>query len=68
MTKDFDIEVETGLKNGINLLEQQLIVLKKKTYVLVPNDVVLTRYRKIISNSIAVIILLKDINTAFLSR
>ncbi|MCL5089808.1 MAG: hypothetical protein M1382_01400 [Candidatus Marsarchaeota archaeon] len=68
MTRDFDIEVETGLKNDINLLEQQLIVLKKKTYVLVPNDVVLKRYRKIISNSIAVIILLKDINTVFLSR
>ena len=62
MTKDFDIGVETGLKNGINLLEQKLIVLKKNTYVLVPNEVVLTRYWRIISNSLAVIIQLKDIS------
>jgi len=50
MTKDFDVEIETGLKHDITELERKLTKATKKTYVLVPNEVEKERYKKVIDN------------------
>lgn len=38
MTKEFDIEIETGLKHDLTEFERKLVTSTKKTYVVVPND------------------------------
>ena len=38
MTNDFDIEIETDLKNGVKPLADRLAKITKKTYVIVPNQ------------------------------
>lgn len=45
MTKDFDIEIETGLKHDIKELERKMANATKKTYVVVPSEVEVERYR-----------------------
>ena len=44
MTKDFDIEVETGLKHDIKKLESKVISITKKIYIIMPNDTEKIRY------------------------
>jgi predicted AAA+ superfamily ATPase len=46
MTSDFDIEVETGLKNDLSELNMKLVKDTKKTYVVVPNEAEKERYEK----------------------
>ena len=46
MTKDFDIEVETGLKHDINELEKKLATAPKKTYIIVPDQTRKNKYNK----------------------
>jgi hypothetical protein len=48
MTKDFDIEIETGLKHDLKEFEKKLTNLTKKTYVVVPNSMEKERYTKLI--------------------
>ena len=55
MTKDFDIEIETGLKRDLTKLEQKLANATKKTYVVVPSEVEKGRYEKL--NSATVIVM-----------
>ncbi|MGC8622134.1 MAG: hypothetical protein ACP5U0_09495, partial [Caldisphaera sp.] len=45
MTKDFDIEVETGLKHDIRRLENKLANTTKETYVVVPSGVGKDKYK-----------------------
>jgi len=47
MTKDFDIEIETGLKHDLKEFEKKLAAVAKKTYIVVPNEVELIRYEKV---------------------
>lgn len=49
-TKDFDIEIETGLKHDITKLEERLANAMKKTYVVVPSEIENERYLKIFKN------------------
>lgn len=51
MTKDFDVEIETGLKHDLDLLAQRLTESKKRTYVIVPNEAEQERYKKAINNT-----------------
>lgn len=46
MTKDFDIEVETGLKHDIKELEKKLATATKKTYIIVPDQTGKNKYNK----------------------
>ena len=46
VTKDFDIEIETGLKHDLKELEKKLANSTKKTYVVVPNETEKGRYEK----------------------
>ena len=52
MTKDFDIEIETGLKKDFRTLEHRLAVTPKRTYVVVPNQAEKERYQKVINHSL----------------
>ncbi|MGC8580444.1 MAG: hypothetical protein ACP5MB_10370, partial [bacterium] len=54
MTKDFDIEVETGLKHDIRELERKLVNATKKTYVVVSSGMEKERYEKIDDTTIIV--------------
>ena len=51
MTKDFDIEIETGLKHDIKEVERRLVSATKKTYVIVPTEVEMKRYNKAIDEA-----------------
>ena len=53
MTKDFDIEIEMGLKHDLTKFKEKLARTKKKTYIVVPNEAEKERYEKL--NNIAVI-------------
>lgn len=55
ITKDFDIEIETGLKHDLRELEKKITNAKKKTFVVLPNEVEIDRYKKIVNTSIIVI-------------
>ncbi len=50
MTKNFDIEIETGLKHDISELARKLTNATKKTYIVVPSEVELEHYRRAIDN------------------
>ena len=50
MTKDFDIEIETGLKHDLTELEAKLANITKKTYVVVPSDAEKERYNSMIDS------------------
>ena len=47
MTKDFDIEVETGLKHDTRKLEKKLADKVKKTYVVVSNNAEANKYKNL---------------------
>lgn len=47
MTKDFDIEVETGLKHDIKELEKKTAHTNNKIYVLIPNQAEKDKYKNI---------------------
>ena len=47
MTKDFDVEIETGLKKDLTEFKERLAKATKKTYVVVPDEVEKERYSKI---------------------
>ncbi len=53
MTKDFDIEIETGLKRDLRKLEEKLANATKKTYIVVPSEAEKERYEKL-ANAIVV--------------
>ncbi len=55
MTKDFDIEVETGLKHDIKELENRLVSTNKKIYVMVPNQTEKEKYQNILSNLLMIV-------------
>lgn len=58
MTKDFDIEVETGLKHDIKKLENKVIGITKIIYIIMPNDTEKIRYNSMtITKSIRVLTL-----------
>ena len=58
MTKDFDIEVETGLKHDIKKLENNIIGITKMIYIIVPNDTEKLKYNSMaITKSIKVLTL-----------
>jgi len=46
MTKDFDIEIETGLKHDLTEFERKATNITKKTYVVVPDEAEKERYNK----------------------
>lgn len=46
MTKDFDIEIETGLKHDLTELGRKLANATKKTYIVVPGESDKERYKK----------------------
>ena len=46
MTRDFDIEIETGLKHDLKELEKKLSKSKKRIYVIVPSETEKYRYEK----------------------
>lgn len=52
MTKDFDIEIETGLKHDMKELEKKFATLTKKTYVVVPSEAEKERYEKTTNTTI----------------
>ncbi|MHB1830735.1 MAG: AAA family ATPase [Candidatus Micrarchaeaceae archaeon] len=52
MTKDFDIEIETGLKHDLKEFGQKLANATKKTYVVVPNEVEKDRYSNIVNATV----------------
>jgi len=54
MTKDFDIEIETGLKHDLKELEEKLVKTTKKTYVVVPNEAEKDKYGKIANTRVIV--------------
>ena len=60
MTKDFDIEVETGLKHDINELKLALISATKKTYLIIPREAEKNRYQEVICNPLITIFLLSE--------
>ena len=47
MTKDFDVEIATGLKKDLTEFKERLAKATKKTYVVVPSEAEKERYRKI---------------------
>ena len=55
MTKDFDIEIETGLKHDIRKLEEKLATATKKIRIVVPSDVERGRYQKVIKNPLIIV-------------
>ena len=56
MTKDFDIEIETGLKHDIKKLESKVIGITKKIYIIMPNDTEKLKYNSMaITKSIKVL-------------
>jgi hypothetical protein len=57
MTKEFDVEIETGLKHDIKELERKLANATKKTYVLVSDKADGEKYQKIISNALVAVFL-----------
>ena len=59
-TSEFDIEVETGLKNNLKLFSDRLKGKSKKTYVIVTTDNEIERYKKIINFLNVEIITLND--------
>ena len=60
MTKDFDIEVETGLKHDINELKLALISATKKTYLIILREAEKNRYQEVICNHLITIFLLSE--------
>ena len=56
MTKDFDIEIETGLKHDITELEEKLVRATKKTFVVVP-ETEKERYGRILNNHIYIVLI-----------
>jgi hypothetical protein len=58
MTKDFDIEIETGLKHDIRELERKLTYVTKKIYVVVPSEVEREKYREITNATVVIMQLL----------
>ena len=65
MTKDFDVEIETGLKHDIKELEKKLDNVLKKTYIVLPNNTERLKYEAIIktkSNNVAALTILKSFN------
>jgi hypothetical protein len=52
VTKDFDIEIETGLKHDLAKLRQKLANTKNRTYVVVPDEVEKNRYGEVIDLAI----------------
>ncbi len=61
MTKNFDIEIETGLKHDLTEVQQKLSKATKKTYVVVPNEAEKERHKKNLHNS--TIIIMENIET-----
>ena len=55
MTKDFDVEIETGLKHDLKELERKLANATKKTYVLVPSETEEKKYQKVIDNQATIV-------------
>jgi hypothetical protein len=55
MTKDFDIEIETGLKHDLKEFAERMSKVEKRTYVVVPNKVERERYEGVISNSLVAV-------------
>jgi hypothetical protein len=47
MTRDFDIEIETGLKKDLTDFKRKLLKIIKKTYVVVINESEKERYEKL---------------------
>ena len=62
MTKDFYIEVETGLKHDIKELEKKVVRTNNKIYVLVPNQAEKDKYK---SMGCSVALAVSDINKVF---
>ena len=46
MVKDFDVEIETGLKKDLTEFKERLAKATKKTYVVVPDEVEKERYSR----------------------
>ena len=55
MTKDFDIEVETGLKKDLTDFKLKLLEIIKKTYVVVINESEKEKYEKLTDEKINII-------------
>ncbi len=55
MTKDFDIEIETGLKHDLRKLEHKLAKATKRTYIVVPSGDEKERYEKLSNAQIVVV-------------
>ena len=60
MTKDFDMELETGLKHDLGEFAERMSNVRKRTYVIVPNQVEKERYQKIIGNPLVTVLLLDE--------
>jgi hypothetical protein len=63
MTKDFNVEIETGLKHDIRELEKRLAIIIKKTYVILPNNTEKLKYEAIIktkSNNMTILTIAKS--------
>ena len=60
MTKDFDIEIETGLKHDLGEFAKRMAKVEKKTYIIVPNPFEKERYQKVISSPLVTIFLLDE--------
>ncbi len=54
MTKDFDIEIETGLKKDLTEFKERLTKATKKTYVVVPSETEKERYENVANTIIKV--------------
>jgi AAA+ ATPase superfamily predicted ATPase len=49
-TANFDIEIETGLKNDLTKLQKKLANVRKRTYIVVPGETDKERYKKAFNN------------------
>ncbi len=56
MTANYDIEIETGLKNDLTKLQKKLANVRKKTYIVVPSDAIKERYLKAFNNPLVVVL------------
>ena len=62
MTKDFDIEIETGLKHDLTEFQQKLAKATKKIYVIVPNETEKERYSQFETGQVKISELVNAIN------
>ncbi len=60
VTKDFDIELETGLKHDLAEFTGRMADARKRTYVIVPTQAEKERYQKIIGNPAVTVVLLDE--------